>query len=203
MKRHLFTGLLIWIPVAITVWVFSVLISVLDGTLGLLPEAWQPENWLGYSVPGLGVLLTLLVLWATGLLAANIFGKWFFGWWNRLLQRIPIFNTIYNSIKQVSDTLLSSNGQAFRQAVLVPYPHPEVWSIGFVTGDLPDESQAQVDGPSVAVYVPAALNPTTGFVVWVPEKNIRPSGMTVDEALKYVVSMGVVSPSQGTVEKTK
>lgn len=202
MKRYLFTGLLIWIPVAITVWVFSVLIAILDSTLTLLPEAWQPESWLGYSVPGLGVVLTLLILWVTGLLAANIFGKWFFGRWNGLLQRIPIFNTIYNSIKQVSDTLLSSNGQAFRKAVLIPYPHRDVWSIGFVTGDLPGDAQSHLDSPSLAVYVPAALNPTTGFVVWVAEQDIRPSGMTVDEALKYVVSMGVVAPSPSTVEKT-
>ena len=202
MKRHLFTGLLIWIPVAITVWVFSILIGVLDSTITLLPEQWQPQSWLGYSVPGLGVLLTALVLWATGLLAANFFGKWFFGQWNRLLQRIPIFNTIYNSIKQVSDTLLSSSGQAFRKAVLIPYPHRDVWSIGFVTGDLPEGSQELMDGPSLAVYVPAALNPTTGFVVWVQEKDIRPSGMTVDEALKYVVSMGVVAPSENTVDQT-
>lgn len=202
MKRHLFTGLLIWIPVAVTVWVFSILIAVLDRSLMLLPESWQPETWLGYSVPGLGVLLTLLVLWATGLLAANFFGRWFFGWWNRLLQRIPVFNTIYNSIKQVSDTLLSPNGQAFKRAVLIPYPHREVWSIGFVTGDLPKQAIEQFDKPGLAVYVPAALNPTTGFIVWVAEQDIRPAGMSVDEALKYVVSMGVVAPSKGTVSKT-
>jgi uncharacterized membrane protein len=194
-KKYLLTGLLVWVPVVITIWVLHWVVSIMDQTLLLLPSAWHTENLLGFHVPGVGVLLTLSILFCTGMLAANIIGVRVLGWSNTVLARIPFFNSIYSSVKQVSDTLLSSSGQAFRKAVLVRYPHHDSWSVGFVTGDLPEQMHGVVELPAVSVFVPTAPNPTAGFVLLVPEKDLRPSGLTVDQALKYIVSMGVVSPS--------
>lgn len=202
MKRYLLTGLLIWLPVAVALWVVVSVVGLLDRTLTLLPESWQPEAVFGFALPGLGVLLTVGVVWLTGLLAANFLGRLVLGWWQSVLERIPFFNTIYSSVKQVSDTLLSTKGQAFRRAVLVQYPHPGAWSIGFVTGDAPEGAAAILPSPAVSVYVPTALSPTSGFVILVAEQETRPSGMSVDEALKYVVSMGVVMPAGDAVEKS-
>lgn len=194
MKKHLLTGLLVWIPLVITIWVLSWVISAMDQTLQLLPQAWRTESLLGVHIPGGGVVLTVAILWLTGVLAANVVGERLLDYSNRLLSRIPFFNSIYGSVKQVSDTLLSSSGQAFRRAVLVRYPHPESWTLGFVTGDMPLHMQGLVESPAVSVFVPTAPNPTSGFVLLVPEKDLRVSGLTVDEALTYIVSMGVVSP---------
>lgn len=202
MKRHLLTGLLIWLPVAVALWVVVSVVGLLDSTLTLLPDSWQPKAVLGFALPGVGVLLTVAIVWLTGLFAANFLGRWVLGWWQMVLERIPFFNTIYSSVKQVSDTLLSTKGQAFRKAVLVQYPHPGAWSIGFVTGDAPEGAAEFLPSPSVSVYVPTALSPTSGFVILVAEEDTRPSGMSVDEALKYVVSMGVVTPPADTVEKS-
>lgn len=198
MKKYLLAGLLVWIPLVITVWVLSSIVSTMDQSLLLLPDSWHTERIFGVHIPGVGALLTLAILLLTGVLAANIVGERFFHYSNRVLSKIPFFNSIYSSVKQVSDTLLSSSGQAFRQAVLVRYPHAESWSIGFITGDLPSQMTGQVEGPAVSVFVPTAPNPTAGFVLLVPEKDLRPSGLTVDEALKYIVSMGVVAPQAET-----
>ncbi|GLR25643.1 MULTISPECIES: DUF502 domain-containing protein [Limnobacter] len=198
MKKYLLAGLLVWIPLVITVWVLSSIVSTMDQSLLLLPDSWHTERIFGVHIPGVGALLTLAILLLTGVLAANIVGERFFHYSNQVLSKIPFFNSIYSSVKQVSDTLLSSSGQAFRQAVLVRYPHAESWSIGFITGDLPIQMEGQVEGPAVSVFVPTAPNPTAGFVLLVPEKDLRPSGLTVDEALKYIVSMGVVAPHSET-----
>lgn len=202
MKKYLLTGLLIWVPLAVTLWVLSAVVGAMDQTLLLLPAHWQPEALLGARIPGLGVLLTLGVLMLTGLLGANFVGNTLLRWFNGVITKIPFFSTIYSSIKQVSDTLLSSKGQAFRQAVLVRFHHDSTWSIGFITGDAPDVVAAQLDEPSVAVYVPTALSPTSGYVVLVAQKDVRPSGLTVDEAIKFIVSMGVVAPPVDASPKT-
>lgn len=194
MKKYLLTGLLIWVPLVVTLWVFHAVVGVMDQTLLLLPENLRPQALVGFNIPGIGVVLTVLVLLVTGLIGANMVGDTLLRWFDGLLSKIPFFNTIYSSVKQVSDTLLSNSGQAFRQAVLVKFHHDSTWSIGFVTGDAPEAMAAHLDEPSVSVYVPTALSPASGYVVVVAEKDLRPSGLTVDEALKFIVSMGVVAP---------
>lgn len=197
-KKYLLTGLLIWVPLVITLWVFALAISVLDRSLLLLPDSLQPQAIFGFYVPGLGVLITVAVLLGTGVLAANYFGAWLFNAGDWLFSRIPLLKVVYSSVKQVSDTLLTSSGQSFSRSVLVPYPHPGLWALGFVTGKPPQALQDSLDdaGPLVSVYVPTSPSPASGYVIMVPEKLLRPSGMEVDEALKYIVSLGVLSPPQ-------
>jgi uncharacterized membrane protein len=193
-KRYFITGLLIWVPLAITVWVLDLIVSTMDSTLTLLPEALQPRNLLGVHIPGLGVLLTLLVVLVTGLLATNIIGQRLVAMWEGLLARIPVVKTIYNSVKQVSDTLFSSSGEAFRKALLVQYPREGAWTIAFMTGQPGGDVANHLRGEFVSVYVPTTPNPTSGFFLMLPRADVIELDMSVDEALKYVISMGVAPP---------
>lgn len=203
MRKFLLAGLLVWIPLAVTLWLLTLMVGLMDKTLLLLPQAWQPAALIGAEIPGLGVLLTLAVLLGTGVLATNFFGKAFLTVWGKLVQRLPIINTIYGSVKQISDTLLEPEGKAFRQAVLIQYPHPGLWSLGFLTSDAPAVVEPIIGGGMVSVYIPTALSPTAGFVVMLPATEVKPSGMSIDEALKYIVSMGVVTPPEtNTINET-
>jgi uncharacterized membrane protein len=201
-KKYLVTGLLVWLPLAITVWVLSWLLGVLDGVFLALLSATQavlPESTRGSidglrRVPGLGVLVLGVAMLLTGIFVTNIFGQWWFRQWDALMGRIPIVKSIYNSVKQVSDTLFSSNGNAFREAVLVQYPRAGSWTIAFVTGKPGGEVSARLPGEYVSVYVPTTPNPTSGFFLMMPRADVLELKMSVDEALKYVISMGVVSP---------
>ncbi len=193
-KRYFITGLLIWVPLVITAWVLSVIVGALDQSLRLLPEAVHPQNLVGFAIPGAGAVLTLLMILLTGLLAANFIGQKLVGWWEKLLARIPVVNSVYNSVKQVSDTLFSPNGNAFRQALLVRYPHQGCWTIAFLTGQPGGDVLNHLDGEYVSVYVPTTPNPTSGFFLMMPTKDVVELDMTVDEALKYIISMGVVAP---------
>lgn len=194
MKRYLVAGLLIWVPLVITVWVLSFLVSTLDQSLRLLPEAWQPEHLFGFYIPGLGVLLTLIVVLVTGFLAANIIGQRLVIIWEGLLSRIPFVKSIYSSVKQVSDTLFSSSGQAFRKALLVQYPRQGAWTIAFLTGVPGGTVATHLTGEYVSVYVPTTPNPTSGFFLMMPRADVIELDMSVDAALKYIISMGVVPP---------
>jgi len=203
-RRYFITGLLIWIPIGITLWVLNFIVTTLDLSLSLLPVQWQPLQVFGRNLPGMGALLTVLVIFITGVLAANFLGQRLVGLWESLLSRIPIVRTIYSSVKQVSDTLLSPQGNAFRKALLIEYPRRGSWTIGFLTGVPADEVRAQVAAPApgaangpemVSVYVPTTPNPTSGFFLMVRKDETIELDMSVDEALKYVVSMGVVVPS--------
>ncbi len=203
-RRYFITGLLIWIPIGITLWVLNFIVTTLDLSLSLLPVQWQPLQVFGRNLPGMGALLTVLVIFITGLLAANFLGQRLVGLWESLLSRIPIVRTIYSSVKQVSDTLLSPQGNAFRKALLLEYPRRGSWTIGFTTGVPADEVRAKVAAPApgaasgpemVSVYVPTTPNPTSGFFLMVRKDETIELDMSVDEALKYVVSMGVVVPS--------
>jgi uncharacterized membrane protein len=194
LKRYLIAGLLVWVPLVITVWVLSFLVGTLDQTLLLLPQPWQPESWLGFYIPGLGVLLTLGVVLLTGMFAANILGQRMVGVWERFLARIPVVKSVYSSVKQVSDTLFSSSGQAFRKALLVQYPRSGSWTIAFLTGVPGGEVADQLAGDYVSVYVPTTPNPTSGFFLMMPRRDVIELDMTVDAALKYIISMGVVPP---------
>jgi uncharacterized membrane protein len=193
-KRYFITGLLIWIPLAITAWVLSLIASVADHSLQLLPEAVHPHNLLGLDIPGMGIVVTLAVILATGLLATNIIGQRLVAWWEKLLARIPVVNSIYNGVKQVSDTLLSPSGMAFRQPLLVQYPHPGSWTIAFLTGEPGVDVAMRLEGEHVSVYVPTTPNPTSGFFLMFRKDQVIELEMDVDEALKYIISMGVVAP---------
>ncbi|MGB8338986.1 MAG: DUF502 domain-containing protein [Burkholderiales bacterium] len=200
MKKYFLTGLVVLIPLAITVWVLKTIINTMDQTLLLLPLAYQPKTLLGFNIPGLGTLITLLIIFLTGVLAANFFGKQLLLAWESLLNRIPVVKSIYSSVKQVSDTLFSSSGQAFRKALLVQYPRQGSWTIAFQTGVPSHEVAAHLHGDHISVYVPTTPNPTSGFFLMLPKSEVVELDMSVDEALKYIVSMGVVGPD-GKVKK--
>lgn len=194
MKKYLIAGLLVWAPLGITIWVLDLLISTMDQTLLLLPETWRPEQWLGMRVPGLGLVLGFFVLLLTGVFAANVIGERLIRFWEGLLARIPVVKSIYYSVKQVSDTLFSSKGVAFRKALLIQYPRQGAWTIAFLTGKPGGDVANHLAGDYVSVYVPTTPNPTSGFFLMVPRSDVVELDMSVDAALKYIVSMGVVAP---------
>ena len=208
MKKYLIAGLLVWLPLAITIWVLHSALGLIDGVFGWLVSASQavlPEAARGTlealrQVPGLGVLVLLAGLLLTGAFAANIVGQWWLTQGHRLLTKIPIVKSIYNSVKQVSDTLFSSSGNAFREAVLVQYPRAGAWTIAFVTGKPGGEAATHLSADYVSLYVPTTPNPTSGFFLMVPRADVIALRMSVDEALKYVISMGVVAPPSNVVQ---
>ena len=194
-KRYLITGLVIWVPLVITVWVLLLVVNMMDQTLLLLPPQLRTENWLGMHVPGMGIVLTLLIVFVTGVLAANIIGQRLVAFWEGVLARIPVVNSIYNGVKQVSDTLFSPSGQAFRKALLVQWPREGMWTIAFQTGIPDGELMRHLPADSVSIFVPTTPNPTGGYFVIVPRADVIELDMSVDEAVKYIISMGVVAPA--------
>jgi uncharacterized membrane protein len=196
-RRYFITGLLVWVPIVITVWVLTFLVGTMDQTLLLLPHALRPESWLGVYIPGLGAVLTLLVIFLTGLFAANILGQRLVRYWERVMARIPVVNSIYKGVKQVSDTLFSPTGQAFRKALLVQWPSPGMWTIAFMTGTPGGDVANHLQGDYISIYVPTTPNPTGGYFVMVPRSAVIELDMSIDDALKYIISMGVVSPGRG------
>ncbi|MCW5300673.1 DUF502 domain-containing protein [Herbaspirillum lusitanum] len=201
MRKYFITGLLILVPLAITVWVLNLIIGTMDQSLLLLPESWRPEALVGFHIPGLGTILTLLIIFITGLATRNFIGRQVVSLWEGLLTRIPVVKSIYSSVKQVSDTLFSSSGNAFRKAVLVQYPRQGSWTIAFLTGIPGGEVKNHLAGDYVSLYVPTTPNPTSGFFLMVPRADTIELNMSVDEALKYIVSMGVVAPEMQADKK--
>jgi uncharacterized membrane protein len=201
-KRYLIAGLLAWLPLAITIWVLTWLLGVtsglfawfLDGAAAVLPASSQGMIERLRHVPGLGIVVLAAAMLITGVFVTNIFGQWWVTQWDRLMHRIPIVKSIYSSVKQVSDTLFSSSGNAFREAVLVQYPRAGAWTIAFVTGKPGGEVATHLHGDWLSVYVPTTPNPTSGFFLMVPRADVIELQMSVDQALKYVISMGVVVP---------
>jgi uncharacterized membrane protein len=202
LKKYLLAGLLVWLPLAITIWVLHSVLGLLDGVFGVvlsatqavLPEAARVPIDVLRRIPGLSVIVMVAGLLLTGIFAANIFGQWWLTQGSRLLNKIPIVKSIYSSVKQVSDTLFSSSGNAFREAVLVEYPRQGSWTIAFVTGKPSGEAAQHLTGDYLSLYVPTTPNPTSGFFLMVPRADVKGLNMSVDEALKYVISMGVVAP---------
>ncbi|MDH2918434.1 MAG: DUF502 domain-containing protein [Sideroxydans sp.] len=194
MKKYFITGLLVWVPLGITVWVLNLTISTMDKTLLLLPHNWQPDNFLPFHIPGLGVILTLLVVGSTGLLVRNMFGQAMLRYWESVLLRIPFVNSIYKGVKQISDTLLSGNGNSFRKVLLVRYPHANTWSLAFQTS-VPSEVVAQFNEEYVAVFIPTTPSPVNGFYFFLRKSDTIELDMTVDMALRTIVSMGVAADS--------
>ena len=205
MKKYLIAGLLVWLPLAITIWVLSWVLGGIDSlfsallslTRAVLPESTHEAIETLRHVPGLSVIVLAVALLLTGMLTANIVGQWWLAMWDGLIGRIPIVKSIYNSVRQVSDTLFSSSGNAFREAVLVQYPRPGAWTIAFVTGRPGGEVGSHLAGDYLSVYVPTTPNPTSGFFLMMPRADVIELAMSVDEALKYVISMGVVAPLGG------
>ena len=195
MKRYLITGLLIWIPLVITIWVLHFLVTTMDQSLQLLPPEWQPEALLGRRIPGIGAILTVLIVLVTGILASNILGQRLVLLWEAILRRIPVVNSIYHGVKQVSDTLFKPGGEAFRKALLVEWPREGMWTIAFMTGVPGGDAANHLRGDYVSVYVPSTPNPTGGYFVMLPREDVIELEMSVDAALKYIISMGVAAPN--------
>jgi uncharacterized membrane protein len=201
-KKYIVAGLLVWLPLAVTVWLLTAVLGIVDGLFGWLLSATQallPVGAHGFvemlrQIPGLGVVVVVVALLLTGIFAANFVGQWWLRQGGRVLQRIPIVKSIYSSVKQVSDTLFSSTGNAFREAVLVQYPRQGIWTIAFVTGRPGGEAAEYLHADYLSLYVPTTPNPTSGFFLMVPRNDVIELRMSVDEALKYIISMGVVSP---------
>lgn len=193
-RRYLAAGLLVWIPVVVTFFVLRFVINLMDRTLLLVPAAIRPENLLGFRIPGLGILLTLTLLVATGSLAANYFGRRLLDFWEAVLARIPLVSWVYLGVKKVAETLLSPSGQSFRKVLLIEYPRKGIWSLCFMTSSALAEVQARTAKDVICVFVPTTPNPTSGFVMMVPRDEVTELDMSVDEALRMIISLGVVVP---------
>jgi uncharacterized membrane protein len=200
-RRYLITGLLIWVPLGITIWVLHAIVTTMDQSLLLLPQRWRPKELFGFDVPGLGVVLTILIVFVTGLVSRNVLGRRIVDGWESLLGRIPVVKSIYNSVKQVSDTLFSSSGQAFRKALLVQWPREGVWTVAFLTGTPGGDVTRHLGDDYVSVYVPTTPNPTGGYFVMLPRADVIELDMSVDEALKYIISMGVAPPAASAARR--
>lgn len=195
LRRYLVTGLVLWVPLGITIWVLTLIVSTLDKSLLLIPYQYRPETLLGFTIPGLGVVLTFIILLVTGILTRNFVGQKMVRAWDSVLRRIPVVKSIYSGVKQVSDTLFSDTGQAFRKALLIEFPSPGSYTIAFMTGTPSGEVLRRLPGDHVSVYVPTTPNPTSGYFLLVPKNKTQELDMSVDDALKYIVSMGVVGPA--------
>jgi len=198
MKKYFITGLLVWVPLGITLWVLDLTIGTMDQTLLLLPDAWHPDRLLGIHIPGWGIILTLLIVGLTGMLVRNVLGQQLLRYWEGLLLHIPFVNSIYKGVKQVSDTLLSGKGNSFRKVLLVRYPHPHAWSLAFQTS-VPGEVSNRFDEEYVAVFIPTTPSPVNGFYFFIRKADTIELDMTVDMALRTIVSMGVVAAPEAPV----
>ncbi|HIO93311.1 MAG TPA: DUF502 domain-containing protein [Leucothrix mucor] len=194
LRKYLITGLLVWVPLGVTILVIKLLVEMLDKTLLLLPHAWQPANLFGFDIPGLGIVLSTLFIFITGFLITNIAGRKLVSWGERLLDRIPLVRSIYSALKQVTETVLSPDKNSFRQVVLIEYPRRGIWIIGFQTSDSPKELNQLTEEKLLTIFIPTTPNPTSGFIIMVPAKDTKMLDMDVEDALKMVISLGVVTP---------
>ena len=197
LRRYLVAGLLVWIPLGVTVFILRVLIGLMDKTLLLIPAQYRPEEWLGFTVPGLGLILTLLVLLVTGLLAANIVGRSMVGLWESLLDRIPVVRSVYSAAKNFAEIVFSDSGQSFKKVLLIEYPRKGIYSLAFQTATNLGEVQARMGEEMICTFVPTTPNPTSGYIIIVPKKDIIELDMEIDEALKMIISLGVIVPTWG------
>ena len=194
LRRYLIAGLLLWIPIWVTLLVIGFLVNLMDKSLALIPKAYKPETLLGVHIPGLGLVITVIIVLVTGMIVTNFLGRRLVNVWERFLAKIPLVRTIYKSVKQVVETIFSSKGQAFRQVILLQYPRAGLWSIAFKTGEGTPAIENEVGEKVISLFVPTTPNPTSGFLILVPEKDTRVLDMSVDDALKMVISLGVMQP---------
>ena len=193
-KKYIVAGLLVWLPLAVTVFIVKLVVDLLDNIILLLPPDYQPAIILGFSIPGFGIVLAISTLLVTGMFAANLFGRRLFGLWEAILNRIPLVRSIYNSVKQISTTILDANSKSFRKVVMLQYPRKGIWSIGFLTNEYVSVNIEGRNENLVAVFVSTTPNPTSGFILMMPRDEIIDLDMTVEEGFKFIISMGVIIP---------
>lgn len=193
-RGYLLAGLVVWLPILITIGVLRFLIDLLDQTLALIPKAYQPDQLLGVHIPGLGVILSLLILFATGIFATNFFGQRLMIWGEAILAKIPLVRSIYTSVKKVIHTVFSTNSEAFRKVLLIEYPRKGMWTLGFQTGGANIEINTKTNEEMVSLFVPTTPNPTSGFLIMIPKQEVIELNMSIDEALKFIISLGVMQP---------
>ena len=203
LRRHLVAGLILWVPLLITFFIVRFLIRFVDRTLLLLPTAWRPETLLGFSIPGLGLILAFGILLLTGVLAANFAGRRLMDIGDRIVNRIPLVSGIYSGAKQVAETLFADSSTAFKRVMLVEHPRKGVWAMCFQTSEAIGEIQARTDDDVVCVFLPTTPNPTSGFLLFVPKQELVPLDMRVDEGLRMIVSLGVAVPSWTSPEAAR
>lgn len=196
LRKYLVAGLLVWLPLAATVFIIKLVVDILDLTILLLPVKYQPESLLGFSVPGLGVILAVSILIITGILAANLLGRQLVSLWEGLLSRIPLVRTIYNSIKQITTTILTSDGKSFRKVVMIEYPRKETWSMGFLTNEQLAIDSKHINTDMVAVFVPTTPNPTSGYIIMLPKQDVIELDLSIEDGFKFIISMGVIVPNR-------
>ncbi len=195
-RRYFISGLLVWLPLWVTILVIKFLVDILGSTLLMLPIQYQPDTLIGFHIPGINVFITLLVILLTGVVVANFLGRKLVELWEALMGRIPLVRTVYMGVKQVLNTLFTPGGQSFRKVLLVQFPHPGMWSIAFQTGDSTPEVNKSFEGEAmISLFIPATPNPTSGFLMMMPRKDVIELNMSVDQALKFVISLGVVQPN--------
>ena len=194
LRRYAINGLLIWVPVLVTVLVVRFILQLMDGTLLLLPMRLRPDSLFGLHIPGFGALLAVVVVLLTGLLVTNFIGRFLVGLWEELLEHIPFIRALYGGVKSFSETLLSNSGNSFKQVLLIEYPRKGAWSVGFQTTDNLPEINQRLGEPHVCVFIPTTPNPTSGFIVLLPRSQVIALDMSVDEAMKMIVTLGVVAP---------
>lgn len=194
LQRHFLAGLLVWLPILATVWVVHFIVSLLDQVLLLLPASFTPRAWFGMDIPGFGVIISLLIVLGTGVLVANFFGRKLFAFWERLVHRVPLVRSVYGSVKQVTQSFLEPGGNSFKKVVLVEYPRRDMWSIAFQTTDNFSVGQEQLPNKHVIVFIPTTPNPTSGFLLIVPANEVKEMNLSVEDAIKMVISLGVVQP---------
>ncbi len=193
-RKYIITGLLIWVPLGITIFVIKLLVNLMDNTIVLLPPAWRPEALFGFHVPGLGIVISSMVIFITGFFLTNLAGRRIINFWENLLDRIPLVRSIYSSVKQVTSTVLSSDNNTFNEVLLIQYPRKGVWTICFKTNDSPKVFSNATEKELITVFVPTTPNPTSGFILFVPKDEVKKMNMDVEDALKLVMSLGVVTP---------
>lgn len=197
LRRYFVAGLLVWIPIGVTIFVVRILIGLMDKSLVFLPQRYRPEEWLGFAIPGLGIVLTVLLLLVTGLFVANFVGRYMVGLWESLLERIPVVRSVYSGAKNFAEIVLSDSSQSFKKVLLIEYPRKGIYSLAFQTGSRLGEVQARTGEDVICAFVATTPNPTSGFIVMVPRNEIIELEMEVDEAIKMIVSLGVVVPAWG------
>jgi uncharacterized membrane protein len=201
MRKYLIAGLLVWMPLGVTFLVVRAIVGFLDKSLLLLPDAFQPDRLLGFHIPGLGVLLAIALVLITGMIMANLLGRRLVAFWESLLARIPLVRTLYSAVKQIMEAVLATDAKSFRKVLLVEYPRKGVWSLAFMTSDDLGEVQDKTIANVISVFIPTTPNPTSGFVLMVPESDVIELDMAVEEGLKMIISMGVVVPNSQAYQK--
>ncbi len=194
LRRYLIAGLLVWVPLGVTLFIITSMVNLMDNVLLLLPELWRPDTLLKFHLPGLGIVLTFIVVLVTGVIGKNLFGRQLVNIGERMLSHIPFVRSIYSAVKQVTETMFSGSGQSFNKVVLVRYPHRDSWTVGFLTGDSAPEVRKRTGRELINVFVPTTPNPTSGFFLMVPREDVIELEMSVDDGLKMLLSVGVVQP---------